>query len=70
MADIVFRRSEQDDKLFDNADEMFDTVASIVKAPPVGYWKQPFTDPKVLIAVLTLMIGIVALLTELVKRGE
>lgn len=67
LADSVFKRSENDQKLFDNADEMMTVIEQVMKSPGVTYWKNPFKDLKVMAALITLLTAVVALVTALVK---
>jgi hypothetical protein len=68
LADKVFRRSDQDDALFDNADEMFDIIKMIMEQRAVTFWSQPFKDPKVLVALLSLLTAVVGLLVKVAAK--
>ena len=67
LADRVFKRSDNDDILFENADEMMTVIEEVMKAPGVTYWKNPLKEPTVLIPILGLVTAIIGLGSALVK---
>ena len=67
LADRVFKRSENDAILFDNAGEMMTVIEEVMKSPGVTYWKNPFKEPTVLVPVLGLATAVIGLTSALVK---
>jgi hypothetical protein len=67
LADEVFKRSDDDNKLFDDADEMMDLIEKVMNAPSVSYWRNPFTDIKVIGSIVGLLTAILGLIAALIK---
>jgi hypothetical protein len=70
LADRIFKRSENDDMLFDKAGDMMNVIEEVMKEPSVVLWRNSFKEPAV-IAVMTALIGLTAAVvtfgTSLVK---
>jgi hypothetical protein len=67
LADGLFRRDQDDTKVFPNDDEILDLIADVFKKPAVTIWRNPFTDIKVLVALISLVGAVIGLVTALVK---
>jgi len=67
LADAVFKRSDNDNVLFEDADEMMDLIKKVMDEKTVNFWKNPFKDKTVAISIITLITVIIGLLTALIK---
>jgi len=57
LANAIFRRAEDSNKVFANDDQMFDVVSRVRKEAGLVHWTSPFRDKAVLATILPLATG-------------
>ena len=61
LANAIFKRSEDDTKVFANDAQFLDLVQRVLKESGITPWVSPFKDTKVLGALFSLLAGVVGL---------
>ena len=65
LADAIVRRDANDSRVFANDDEMLDVVSRVRGKTGVVYWTNPFRDPAVMTAIITLATAVVGLIAAI-----
>ncbi len=66
-ADAIFKRSDNDEILFENAVDMMDVIKKVMNEPGLTFWKNPFKQPAVAAAVIGLTTATIGLVVALIK---
>jgi hypothetical protein len=66
LADAIVRRDANDSRVFANDDEMLEVVNHVRRQSSIVYWINPFKDPAVATAIITLAAAVVGLVAAIV----
>lgn len=72
LANAIFRRADDDSRVFANDDEVLDLIDRVRKEPALVQWTSPFADKAVLLTLIplaTALLGLIAAVAKLLADG-
>ena len=70
-ANALFKRSNNDEVLFENAVDMMDVIRQVMEEPSIVFWRSPFKEPQVLTTISGgLVLLIISLAADLTQLGQ
>jgi hypothetical protein len=70
LANAIFRRADDNSKVFANDDQMFDVVNRVRKEAALVHWTRPFKDKAVLSTIIPLTTATLGLVAGIVKLAS